>query len=188
MGKYQVDFPTWDNLNKNIATFMPQMDYSSDDAGNFNGVSFNLKDMLAITIQRVLDITELEDNTVNDIKEHGIIAKVNSGADGSGEHQVYNQASSLVEGIDTTHIIFSGFTLLSLHVNNQSKTEIFRERTPGSSEAERPLQVVPGKEDDETFRKIMARLNREKSEMMSKVLNNPRSLWEENRYPYSYCS
>ena len=161
MKQYQVEYPTWDDLNKNIATFMPEMEHTYDDNGNFNGVVFNLKDMLEKTIERVLNLADLEDEVIEDIKQYGLVAKVNSGADGSGDHQVYNQASSLVEGIDTTHIIFSGFTLISLHVNNLSNTEIFRERSPQSSEAERPLQIVPGKEDDETFGKVMQRLNRE---------------------------
>ena len=56
---------------------------------------------------------------------------------------------------------------MSIKVNNEEQTEIFHELAPQSSEAERPLQLMPGTESRENFEKIYGDLDRE-----AKLLND----------------
>ena len=149
---------------------IPNLNYKN------HGVYFNFEECLSVTVRRILnmfkkdhdeDIDDNDKKICDDIRNFGVIVNVNSGVDGSGSHAVYSSESSLADGVDTSHINISGFCLLSIKINNEDKTEIFHELTPQSSEAERPLQLMPGTESRENFEKIYGDLDRE-----AKLLND----------------
>jgi hypothetical protein len=78
-----------------------------------HGWRLQLQEALATTIQRIfLQHKNFEDNS--EVKEKGISCTFVGGCDGSGSHAVYNSATSLAEGIDTSHMIVCGFALTEI--------------------------------------------------------------------------
>jgi hypothetical protein len=87
------------------------------------------------------------------------VAKFITGLDASGDHAVYNTASTLAEGVDTTHIIVVGFSLISIKVDETDGFVVYHDKHPICSESERPLGLIPGKETRETYRKLLKTLD-----------------------------
>ena len=85
-----------------------------------------------------------------------VIATVTYGLDGSGSHRVYNSETSLAEGVDTSHILFAGFSLINL--KTWDGTIIYEVPNPNSSDNERPIIICPGREDKELVKKALKHL------------------------------
>ena len=154
--------PSYQELNAELQTVVPQREPL------WNGIVVEFQESLAITIRRALKISlDFSDTeTLDKIRSHGLFAKAAGGVDGSGNHAEYNSASSLAEGVDTSHFLYAGYVLLELRINDQNRTLVYKDRCPGSSEAERPLIVIPGAENKENFKKVLERMTHEIEDAM----------------------
>jgi hypothetical protein len=71
-----------------------------------------------LTLQRVLQSIVVEGTDLaQDVQDKGLVAKFIVGLDASGNHAVYNTSSTLAAGVDTTHIIVVGFSLISIKID-----------------------------------------------------------------------
>jgi len=127
-----------------LSGFLPLLEY---------GLKFNAREAVIRTIERRIEITaSIAEFTNIECFEALIIF----GYDGSGSHRTYNSSTSLQ--CDTSHFVLSGFSLSSISVNGQV---IFREESPGSCDAERPLYLCPGRENKELVDKFVSQLDSE---------------------------
>ena len=108
-----------------------------------NGVFFDFYSAVVLTLQRLpINVktqiaAELDDGSV-------IFAKFAGGMDTSGGHRVYNSASSLKDGVTSTHMYFIGFTLLFLKSYDGSQKTLFENMLAASVDTERSLGIFPG--------------------------------------------
>jgi hypothetical protein len=94
-----------------------------------------------------------------DIQEKALVAKFIMGLDASGNHAVYNTSSTLAEGVDTTHIIVVGFSLISIKIDEPDGEVVYLDKNSSCSEAEKSLGLIPGKETRETCGKLLVALD-----------------------------
>ena len=152
--------PARKKLEAELGTVVPKRE------GLWHGIVVKFSESLAITIKRALRSSISLTENVDNMRNHGLVARAVGGIDGSGKHSEYNSASSLAKGVDTSHFLYAGFTLLDLRIADQERTIIYEDLRPGSPEAERPLMIIPGKESSENFAKVLQRLTEEVEEAM----------------------
>ena len=151
--------PSYQELSKELQYVVPQREPM------WHGIVVKFKESLSITVKRALRTSVSLTDNLDKLHSHGLIAWVVGGIDGSGRHAEYNSASSLEDGVDTSHFLYAGYVLVELRINDQDRTLVYKDRCPGSSEAERPLIVIPGAESEENFKKVIKRVTEEVEEL-----------------------
>jgi hypothetical protein len=67
----------------------------------------------------------------------------------------------MTEEVDTSKLMVVGFSLISVEIYDTcGDTLIFKDSAPSSSDAERPLGLIPGKETKESTATLMAALDK----------------------------
>ncbi len=162
-----VLLPAHQHLAKLEANIQPKLEVFE------HGWRMKLKDALSMTLQRIFGA--LEEKLISEnAHETGVVCKFVGGCDGSGNHAIYNSATSLAEGVDTSHMLVSGFVLTEIKINNSEGKVIFTDIASQSSNAERPLILCPGRETKENFQKVMELLDEEITSVMGEpmIVNN----------------
>ena len=156
-----VEFPPYNELAALVKNILP--DLISYD----HGVRAGFKDLLLRTLGRILSrsSTKLLPTTISS----GIVCQVKVGIDGSGSHAIYNSASSLREGVDTSHMLVAGFSVPQITVNDSQSSVIFRDRHCSSVFSERPMILIPGGETAERFGRVLQLIESEIDEMSSGI-------------------
>jgi hypothetical protein len=125
-----------------------------------NGILANLEQAVDLTLQRVLQSIVVEGTDLaQDIQDKGLVAKFVMCLDPSGNHAVYNTSSILAEGVDTTHIIVVGFSLISIKIDEPDGEVVYLDKNYSCSEAQRPLGLIPDKKTRETCGKLLVALD-----------------------------
>ena len=158
----QVEFPPYHELSSLVKNILPTLIPFE------HGVRANLKEILRGTVERILSsYTQIfTDDTIST----GIVCQVKIGIDGSGSHAVYNSATSLRDGVDTSHMLVVGFTIPSIVVNDVHQTVIFQDRQSSSVFSEHPLVLIPGGETRERFGRVLKLIETEIDEISTGIL------------------
>lgn len=115
-----VEFPSWLKMTQEISTFLSSVEPWE------NGIMANLEQAVDLTIQRVVQSTVEEGSElIQSIRNNGLVAKFIMGLDGSGNHAVYNSASTLADGVDSTHIIVIGFALIYIKIDENDGEVVY---------------------------------------------------------------
>ncbi len=158
-----VTFPAHQHLSKLEVEIQPKLESFE------NGWKVNLKEAITLTLQRTFQ--NLEDTlTARKANEFGLVCKFVGGCDGSGSHAIYNSATSLAEGVDTSHMLVGGFALTEIRLNGQEGTSIYKDNNCSSSDAERPWLLIPGRETKEIFKKVMETFDQDISSTTNEVI------------------
>ena len=162
-----VLLPAHQHLAKLEANIQPKLEVFE------HGWRMKLRDALSMTLTRIFQVLE-EKLVLENVRDTGLVCKFVGGCDGSGNHAIYNSATSLAEGVDTSHMLVSGFALTEIKTNNSEGKVIFTDIASQSSNAERPLILCPGRETKENFQKVMEILDMEITSVMSEpmIVNN----------------
>ena len=127
-----------------------------------HGKKVPLPDLVSKTLER------LDEGTLKDISPNGEYVEVEAtfayGLDGSGSHAVYNDASLMIEEIDTTHFLVGGMALSKIEAGSDL---LYYDKKMNSSVAERPCLLVPGKEDNALVCKVLKDFDREALQVYS---------------------
>ena len=126
--------PPWKTLRKYQLELTPAVEVLEKPVF---GVQVDYVSALRRTIERTLEVTKPESlPPTNSV----LIANFKDGLDGSGSHPIYNQ----LDNAHTHNIIMYMFCQLSLTKENGE--EVWREHSPNSPRAMRPLFLLLGKE------------------------------------------
>ena len=101
-----VEFLPYAILASLVKNILPDLiSYDHADCAGF-------KDLLSRTLERILSSSSssFDPTTVSS----GILCHAKIGIDGSGSHAIYNSATSLREGVDTSHMLVAGFGALRM--------------------------------------------------------------------------
>ena len=161
--KDHVTFPAHQHLSKLEVELLPKLEYFE------NGLKINLKEAITLTLQRTFQNLE-ETLIAAKAMESGLVCKFVGGCDGSGSHAIYNSATSLAEGVDTSHMLVGGFALTEIRLNAEEGTSIYKDNNCSSSHAERPWLLIPGRETKEIFKRIMETFDQDISSTKNEVI------------------
>jgi hypothetical protein len=78
------------------------------------------KGKFKITFFRIFKIMDLDEEKMDRLQNTSLVAEVFIGANGGGSHAIYDSVSSLADGVDTSPILVTGFTVISLRFNDDS--------------------------------------------------------------------
>jgi hypothetical protein len=78
------------------------------------------KEKFKITFLRIFKIMDLDEEKMDRLQNTSLVAEVFIGANGGGSHAIYDSVSSLADGVDTSPILVTGFTVISLRFNDDS--------------------------------------------------------------------
>eukprot|EP00112_Aurelia_sp_Birch-Aquarium-sp1_P022767 Seg653.3 transcript_id=Seg653.3/GoldUCD/mRNA.D3Y31 product="hypothetical protein" protein_id=Seg653.3/GoldUCD/D3Y31 len=134
--------PGWKEIRKYQTEITPPL-YTVQDP-TF-GVKVDYKLAIRMTVNRILE-TLPEDALPTTSSQ--LTAKFKDGVDGSGSHPIYNQQGN----IETNNIIMYMFCPLSLE--DDTGKELWKEQTPNSPSANRPLFLLLGKESYENVSSV----------------------------------
>jgi len=143
--KDHVTFPPHQHLSQLEVEIQPKMETFE------NGWKVNLREAITLTLQRAFETLNGALTAAN-AEEFGITCKFIGGCDGSGSHAIYNSATSLAAGVDTSHMLVGGFALTEIKSRD---IQIFKDKNCCSIFAERPWLLIPGRESKENFQKVM---------------------------------
>ena len=121
-----VRLPTKDEIRFYRETFQPK------EIPFHFGLSIEVPELVLKTLERLPK--ELTDKLPNEV-----VGTWNMGFDASGTHRVYNSATSLAEGVDTSHFIVSGASLVNLKQNDSENTILYEVPYATSPDNVRPL-------------------------------------------------
>jgi hypothetical protein len=161
--KDHVTFPAHQHLSRLEAEILPKLEVFE------NGWKINLKEAITLTLQRTFQNLDDKLTTAKAI-EYGLVCKFVGGCDGSGSHAIYNSATSLAEGVDTSHMLVGGFALTEIRLNGHDRTTLYKDTNCSSSHAERPWVLIPGRETKEIFKKIMETFDQDISSATNEII------------------
>ena len=134
--------PGWKEIRKYQIEITPPL-YTVQDP-TF-GVKVEYKSAIRMTVKRILET--LPENALSTTSSQ-LTAKFKDGVDGSGSHPIYNQQGN----VQTNNIIMYIFCPLSLE--DDTGKELWKELTPYSPSANRPLFLLLGKESYENVSRV----------------------------------
>ena len=104
-----------------------------------------MADFVTVTHSTIKRLPETTVRTIaNAAAGRQLTAKIIAGFDGSGQHKVFNQKEFL--DVNSGNIIFAGLALSMIECDGQ---EVWMDKSLGSSQAERPVGLIPSKETKE---------------------------------------
>ena len=130
------------------------------------GWKVNLLEAVTITLKRFFEQHDSIRSECVTLKSE-IQCLFVGGCDGSGGHSIYNSETSLAENVDTSHMLFAGFSLTELKTQGEEKVVLFKDNHVASSNAERPWLLILGKESKENFGKVIKVLDADIQEVVS---------------------
>ena len=154
MLKPYVNFPSYDKISREIHLLMPTIDSFN------NGVKADVLDVAKQTIARLPKpvVESLHKITTQD-KNVGLVAKFSAGLDSSGGHKIYNSKAYLDKNQSMSHYTIAGICLTSIHLNDAKRTSVYAVKKVCSFSNERPLMIVPGKDEKDNIMDLVSLLN-----------------------------
>ena len=135
--------PPWKNLRTEQTEITPNvMDLPEPHAGKF----FSMVTAVKLTLRRLL--TTFSDTQLSSLAIGCNTLALKWGADGSGNHQIYNQVNSA----QTNNLILAMFCLLG--IATQDGTVVWKEKHPNSPLTQRAMCVQLGKESVTSLRSL----------------------------------
>ena len=133
-------FPPWVKIRAKQADITPSVKQLPEQ--NFTGVYFQMCDAIKITVNRILQLPDVE------LHGNSLHIQIKFGFDGSGSHSIYNQ----VNNVDTNNITMTMFCLLN--ATDSSNNVVYEQPLPNSTLSQRPLCLQMGKEDIESLQSL----------------------------------
>ena len=138
------------------------------------GIQFKLQDVVTMTLERLPKHVFEKLPVISGLKDNSVKATWNGGFDASSSQHVYNSATSLAQGVDSSHFIMAGASFISL--SDSQGNLLYSVPSSASPFNVRPVIICPGKEE----RPLAAEIHKEFQKGMDYLEQNPPIISFEN--------